>query len=132
MLTFLRRLRGGPRPDAAPDSSDAELAGLREAAEQRRLLIDACIGIADHARHVNEALWERARQGLTRAGVAVVIPDGEPFDPDVHMSLRPEWTKDPALAGLVYSTIRVGYRDGQVWLRRPEVSVYRLEEPGRG
>ncbi|TYB45708.1 nucleotide exchange factor GrpE [Actinomadura chibensis] len=95
------------------------------AAEQRRALIEACIGIADHARDGDPALWRRVTDALAKVGVTTVVPDGAPFDPGIHNALHDEPTDDPARHLTVAATDKPGYADGGDWLRRPVVVVYR-------
>jgi hypothetical protein len=130
------RLRRGaaPTPAPAPDSAsdpasgqaapDAEDPAGFEIVAQRRALIDASIGIADRVRDSNEALWRQVTEGLAAAGVATVSPDGQPFDPEQHVSVLTEPTQDEKLHQTVAATGKVGYLDGKTWLRRPEVAVY--------
>lgn len=138
------RLRAGVAPKAAPapeqaaseqsvseveDPAVQDPAGF-ELAAQRRALIDASLGVADRVRDSDEALWRQVTDGLAAAGVATVAPDGQPFDPEQHVSVLTEPTQDENLHQTVAATGTVGFLDGKTWLRRPEVAVYqRVREP---
>jgi hypothetical protein len=107
--------------------------------EQRRLLVDACIGLADLVRGNNEALWERITDALAAVDVTTVVPDSHAFDTAQHDAVdrqpapNPDPDPDPSLHLTIASTDMAGYRDGAEWLRRPQVVVYRYQgEPADG
>ncbi|MFC0863377.1 nucleotide exchange factor GrpE [Sphaerimonospora cavernae] len=110
-------LAGGPAEEpAAQPARDGELIGI-------------CIDIANRLRDDNPALWERLNERLAKVGVDAVVPDGEPFDPEVYDAVDRQPTDDPARHLTVASTLFAGYSDRGTWVRRPEVIVYVNEDP---
>jgi molecular chaperone GrpE len=100
------------RPREAP----ATVAG------QRDVLAETCMDVADLV--ANNALADRLRLGLKRAGYEILAPTGGFFDPDEHQVFERRPTDDPALDRVVAATIRPGYRlDGQT-VRSARVVVY--------
>lgn len=91
-------------------------------------LIGISIDIAHRLRDANPALWERLNERLAKVGVEVVVPDGEPFDPEAYDAVDRQPTDDPARHLTVASTLFAGYRDHGRWVCRPEVVVYVTED----
>lgn len=117
-----------PAPPPAPAPAPPAPADTA-AADQRRLLVESLIGLADLVRDSNEALWERISDALAAVGVTTVIPDGGSFDTAQHDAVDRQPTADPDLHMTIASTDMAGYRDGGRWLRRPQVVVYRHQAP---
>jgi hypothetical protein len=65
-----------------------------------------------------------------RAGVDLVAPAGERFDPGRHEAAGTQPTRDPALVGTVATVEVPGYADRGVLVRAPVVTVYRAGAPG--
>lgn len=107
------RLRGG-RSDRQRDAQD------------RAVLIDACIELADLV--PSDALRQRARDALRAAGVEPVeADDGAAFDPSrFHVTDRVP-TADTSLHNRVAATERPGYLDRGRKIRSAEVHVYHAE-----
>lgn len=113
-----------PPAEGPADQRDA----LAEALEQRRVLVDAFIVVADVVRGHNEALWECATDALAAVGVDAVVPDGLPLDLDDHHPVDRLPAPDPARHRTIASTDLAGFRDGTRWIRKPQVVVYRHED----
>ena len=89
---------------------------------QRDVLAETCMDVADLVE--NDALAERLKLGLRRAGYEILAPTGGRFDPEVHEAFERRPTDDPALDRVVAATMRPGYRlDGQT-IRYAKVVVY--------
>ncbi|APA97285.1 nucleotide exchange factor GrpE [Nocardia seriolae] len=73
----------------------------------------------------NQALWDRMASALESAGIDTVIPDGLPFDSEHHEAVDHILTDDPTKHLIIASTDLAGYREGEQWIRRPQVVVYR-------
>jgi hypothetical protein len=130
------------RPDDPPRSGTAEPAGtaapaadvdpgrqgdepgrpVTDLAEQRRALIDLVIYAYD--RTTSTGVRARLADGLSRVGVQVVQPDGEPFDATRHEAGGVEPTDDDALHDRIAETERAGFRDRDRVIRDPTVVVY--------
>jgi hypothetical protein len=117
-----------PEGEAAVEFQDP--AGF-EVVAQRRALVDAYLSIADRLRDSDEALFRQLTDALAAAGVSMVAPDGQPFDPEQHVSVLTEPTQDETLHQTVANTAKAGYLDGTTWLRRPEVAVYEQAQAGQ-
>jgi hypothetical protein len=108
-------------PPAAGGSSRGS-AGPRLDAD-RAALVRACIYVRD--RVTSRALADRLAAALRDAGVTVVEPVGERFDPARHEAGGATPTKDPTQTGTIAAVEVPGYvdRTGRV-LRAPVVTVY--------
>lgn len=98
-----------------PDSPDM----LRE---DRQALIRLCLYALD--RTTSDGVAERIEQGLADVGVYALRPDGDRFDPAQHEAGAALPTGDAALEGLVAETETAGFRDRDVVVRVPVVTVY--------
>jgi molecular chaperone GrpE (heat shock protein) len=58
------------------------------------------------------------------------VPDGEPFDPDLHNPVGTEPTDEPGQHLRIAGTVRAGYVDHGRLVRCPDVIVYRCAEAG--
>ncbi len=85
-------------------------------------LITACLYVRD--RLTSAALAQRLDQALERAGVTLLDPIGERFDPARHEAGGTTPAPDPALAGTVALVEVPGYADHGTLLRAPVVTVY--------
>jgi hypothetical protein len=92
----------------------------------RAALIRACIYVRD--RVTSRALADRLAAALRDAGITVVEPVGDRFDPARHEAGGATPVTDPALTGTIAAVEVPGYvdRTGRV-LRAPVVTVY---QPG--
>jgi hypothetical protein len=104
---------GGPSRGSADPRLDAD----------RAALVRACIYVRD--RVTSRALADRLAAALRDAGVNVVEPVGERFDPGRHEAGGATPTKDPTQTGTIAAVEVPGYvdRTGRV-LRAPVVTVY--------
>lgn len=68
---------------------------------------------------------------LGDAGMELIDPGGEPFDPNWHEALLITPTEDPELEGRVSQVLLTGYRLGDRLLRAAQVAVYR-HDAGEG
>jgi hypothetical protein len=102
----------GPQQWAAEDPAVAD----------RALLVRTCMYVRDRVTSV--ALAERLDRGLAEAGVDLIDPTGERFDPSQHEAGGTQATDDPALVGTVAMVEVPGYADRGVVLRVPVVTVY--------
>jgi len=128
------------RRRAARDLDDA-----RRAAEERVLLElidyldDLERAIAAAKSSGADAMWvqgielvaQRMRDGLARAGVDAVNPQGEPFDPRFHEALMQSPPAPGVAPGSVTHVERAGYRRGDRVLRAARVAVA-AESQGAG
>jgi hypothetical protein len=94
----------------------------------RAALVRACIYVRD--RVTSRALADRLAAALRDAGVTVVEPVGDRFDPARHEAGGATPAADPSLTGTIAAVEVPGYvdRTGRV-LRAPVVTVY---QPGSG
>lgn len=108
---------GGRRTDrpVAADGVDLE--------SERRQLIDLLIYAWDRAR--SPGVWERLTDGLAAVGVAVLRPDGEPFDAAMHEVGGVESTDDENRIDTVAETEVAGFADRGRVIREPVVVVFR-------
>ena len=98
---------------------------------ERRALVDLVIYAYD--RTTSAGIRARLAEGLGAVGVAVLNPDGEPFDPTRHEAGGTEPTADPERNGLVAETELAGFVDRGAVIRDPVVVVYRMRpEPAIG
>jgi hypothetical protein len=93
-------------------------------ASERRALVDLVIYAYD--RTTSAGIRARLAEGLGAVGVAVLNPDGEPFDPRRHEAGGTEPTTDPERNGLVAETELAGFVDRGAVIRDPVVVVYRM------
>ena len=109
--------QSGPRvaPPSPPPSGGL---GVDELARKYLQLVDT----ANSA-----AIYQEAVNALRSAGLTVVDPVGQQFDPSIHVAVGRRATGDPRSHNVVAETIRVGcYGDGRV-VREAEVVVYRTD-----
>jgi len=104
------------RPAPAGTAAPVDQAG-------RGALIAACLYVRD--RLTSAALAQRLDQGLAEAGVTMLAPVGERFDPARHEAGGTTPAPDPALDGTVAVVEIPGYADRGTLLRAPVVTVYR-------
>ncbi len=90
---------------------------------ERRQLIDLLIYAWDRAR--SPGVWERLTEGLAAVGVAVLRPDGEPFDAAMHEVGGVESTDDEKRIDTVAETEVAGFADRGRVIREPVVVVFR-------
>ena len=73
------------------------------------------------------ALYQEAVEALRSAGLTLVDPVGQQFDPTLHVAVGRRSTTDPGSHNVVAETIRPGcYGDGRL-VREAEVVVYRAD-----
>lgn len=105
--------------DAAPPvPAEAELPDF---AAERDALVALCVELDDLLR--STALREKIRRGLRRAGVEIVEPVGDRFDPDRHVAVGAEPASTPEQHDVIAHVQRAGFRDREAELRPPEVVV---------
>ena len=126
LLAFL--LAAQSRKPAVPVSGPPAAGGPARGADprldaDRAALVRACIYVRD--RVTSRALADRLAAALRDAGVNVVEPVGERFDPARHEAGGATPTKDPTQTGTIAAVEVPGYvdRSGRV-LRAPVVTVY--------
>lgn len=95
-------------------------------ADQRTALVR---GLVDLMPQLPDGLAWQATNTLATAGVSVVVPDGERFDPNDHHVVDTRATSDTRLVDTVARTVRPGYADGDCVVVYPKVVVY-TAEPG--
>ncbi|MBB4919523.1 nucleotide exchange factor GrpE [Streptosporangium saharense] len=95
----------------------------------RQALVEACIGCRDQVAERHPRLADVLGDGLNRAGVREIVPDGQRFDPRLHEAFGTEPTDRPELHDTVAETVKKGYADGGRVIRVPQVAVYRHEAP---
>jgi hypothetical protein len=112
---------GGRVPPGADPRLDAD----------RAALVRACIYVRD--RVTSRALADRLAAALRDAGVTVVEPVGDRFDPARHEAGGATPVSDPSLTGTIAAVEVPGYidRTGRV-LRAPVVTVYQAGPGGGG
>ncbi|MEU1733165.1 nucleotide exchange factor GrpE [Streptosporangium sp. NPDC020145] len=96
----------------------------------RETLVEACIGYRDQIAERHPRLADTLGDGLNRAGVREIVPDGQRFDPRLHEAFGSEPTDRPELHDTVAETVKRGYADGGRVIRVPQVAVYRHPAPG--
>jgi hypothetical protein len=106
---------GGPSRSGSDPRLDAD----------RAALVRACIYVRD--RVTSRALADRLAAALRDAGVTVVEPVGDRFDPARHEAGGATPSSDPSLTGTIAAVEVPGYvdRTGRV-LRPPVVTVYQV------
>jgi hypothetical protein len=112
-------------PSRVPPGADPRLDADRAA------LVRACIYVRD--RVTSRALSDRLAAALRDAGVTVVEPVGDRFDPARHEAGGATPVSDPSLTGTIAAVEVPGYidRTGRV-LRAPVVTVYQAGPGGGG
>lgn len=97
----------------------------------RAALVRACIYVRD--RVTSRALADRLAAALRDAGITVVEPVGDRFDPARHEAGGATPASDPSLTGTIAAVEVPGYvdRTGRV-LRAPVVTVYQAGSGGGG
>jgi hypothetical protein len=112
-------------PSRVPPGADPRLDADRAA------LVRACIYVRD--RVTSRALGDRLAAALRDAGVTVVEPVGDRFDPARHEAGGATPAADPSLTGTIAAVEVPGYidRSGRV-LRAPVVTVYQAGSGGAG
>jgi hypothetical protein len=112
-------------PSRVPPGADPRLDADRAA------LVRACIYVRD--RVTSRALSDRLAAALRDAGVTVVEPVGDRFDPARHEAGGATPVADPSLTGTIAAVEVPGYidRTGRV-LRAPVVTVYQAGPGGGG
>jgi hypothetical protein len=127
-----------PVPVSGPPVSGPPAAGGRVPAgadprldADRAALVRACIYVRD--RVTSRALADRLAAALRDAGVTVVEPVGDRFDPSRHEAGGATPVSDPSLTGTIAAVEVPGYidRSGRV-LRAPVVTVYQAGSGGAG
>src|SRR6266542_249761 len=119
------------RPSAAPAAPPLGGTGAGAAAQRRRAeadraaLVRACIYVRD--RITSKALGDRLGAALQEAGVSVVEPAGQRFDPAHHEAGGATPSDDPSKVGTIAAVEVPGYSDRGRVLRPPVVTVY---QPG--
>src|SRR6266511_4135332 len=116
-----------PAPAAPPlGGTGAGAAAQRRRAEaDRAALVRACIYVRD--RITSKALGDRLGAALQEAGVSVVEPAGQCFDPAHHEAGGATPSDDPSKVGTIAAVEVPGYSDRGRVLRPPVVTVY---QPG--
>ncbi len=112
------------------EAAKAGLAGkLLEVLDDLQRVADTpCDGTTTEALHEGVGLVaKKLNKTLTDAGMEIVDPVGERFDPNYHEALLVAPTDDPEQDGIVSQVILVGYRLGDRLLRPAQVQVYRYE-----
>jgi hypothetical protein len=142
-LMFMAALRrptpagGGPTVPAGAAAAGRPAAPVSAGRVEPRLdadraaLVRACIYVRD--RVTSRALSDRLAAALGDAGVTVVEPVGDRFDPARHEAGGATPAADPALTGTIAAVEVPGYvdRGGRV-LRAPVVTVYQGGPAGAG
>src|SRR6266542_1015739 len=121
------------RPSVAPAPAAPPLGGTgagaaaqrRRAEADRAALVRACIYVRD--RITSKALGDRLGAALQEAGVSVVEPAGQRFDPAHHEAGGATPSDDPSKVGTIAAVEVPGYSDRGRVLRPPVVTVY---QPG--
>ncbi|MEV4511561.1 nucleotide exchange factor GrpE [Dactylosporangium sp. NPDC049525] len=141
MTTFFRswwaRFRT-PRPTAAAAPASVSARQLVEAfaamgmdendaVAQRAALIWTVVAVLDKIRGGSPIVWEIVVDDLNAIGVEVLLPDGQPFDPERHELVEVVPHSDPSLVDTVARTELVGVNDHGRLIRRPRVHVYRKD-----
>jgi hypothetical protein len=110
-------LQENPRVASPPRGA----AGVDELARKYLQLVDTTN---------SPALYQEAVETLRSAGLTVIDPVGEQFDPTVHVAVGRRATADPHWHNVVAETVRPGcYGEGRV-VREAEVVVYRTDASG--
>jgi len=112
-----------PAPEVVhvtPPETVAELDRLRAVEDQRLILAR---GLAEMISQMPDSLSWQASNVLSDAGVTVLVPDGQPFDPTKFHAVGSE-PGPMSAADTVARTVRPGYADGSRILVAPKVVVY--------
>lgn len=128
------RLPASPRPGSPPPvpatpaalptpaAPPAPAGAARRTEADRAALVRACIYVRD--RITSKALADRLGAALQEAGVNVVEPAGERFDPAHHEAGGATTSEDPGKVGTIAAVEVPGYSDRGRVLRAPVVTVY--------
>jgi molecular chaperone GrpE len=115
------------RKRAARETQDALLRGKSEVgravlpavdALERALTVEGD-GLAEGVALVHKEL----ESALAAAGIEVIDPTGEAFDPELHEALSSRPAEDGEKAGTVVETVQRGYRIGATLIRPARVVV---------
>lgn len=116
--------RADPVPEAPPVTPPAAPPSMVVVDEHRDGLVGALIDARD--RVGESGVGDRIVVALRDAGVEVIDPTGDRFDPEQHVAAgHDRLTDDPALDGRVADVVSYGYRDRGRVLRLPSVVVWR-------
>lgn len=111
-----------PPPTAPPPAPS--VAPVVVSDEHRDRLVAALIDARD--RVGDSGVGDRIVAALQAAGVEVLDPTGDRFDPERHVAAgQDRLTDDPALDGRIADIVSYGYRDRGRLLRLPSVVVWR-------
>lgn len=94
-----------------------------QAERDRGRLVTALVDVRDQID--SPAMREWLRAALADVGVAEVVADGQPFDPQRHQAVDQVVATEPTWNNVVARTDRPGYTDRGAVMRLPQVSVYR-------
>ena len=115
------------RKRAAREGQDAHLRGKTEVGKavlpaldslERALEADG-EGLAEGVALVHKELWS----ALAAAGIEVIDPAGEQFDPNLHEALSSRPAENGEASGVVVETVQRGYRLGETLIRPARVVV---------
>ncbi|WP_416309432.1 nucleotide exchange factor GrpE [Saccharopolyspora sp. NFXS83] len=119
-----------PDAELGADMTAVHIDPLDQARSERATLIKLCLYALDRAR--SNGVVERLAEGLGGIGVALLRPDGQPFDPARHEAGGTVPTDDPAMDGIIAETEVLGFADRDQVLRAPIVTVYQLRSGTSG
>jgi hypothetical protein len=94
----------------------------------RRQRDDLVRGLGELGNQLPDGLGWQVTNLVEAAGLRIVTPDGEPFDPAVHHAVGTEPAPDRNQAETVARTVRPGYADEDRVLVPARVVVYALDE----
>jgi hypothetical protein len=117
-----------PAPSVSPPAVPAPSVGEAELRAIRRQRDDLVRGLGDLGPRLPEGFDWQVDNLMESAGLRVVTPDGEPFDPTVHHAVGTEPAPERDRAETVARTVRPGYADGERVLVPARVVVYALDE----
>lgn len=114
----------GPASQAPPPAAPPAPPSVVVVDEHRDSLVGALIDARD--RVGESGVGDRIVGALHAAGVEVIDPTGDRFDPEQHVAAgQDRLTDDPSLDGRVADVVSYGYRDRGRVLRLPSVVVWR-------
>ena len=99
-----------PAPDTHRPAVSAADPRVRQLIDQRAALVR---GVADMISLLPEELAWQATNVLKDAGVRILVPDGQRFDPGVHHAVGTQPSVDGQLPETIARTVRAGYADGE-------------------